>query len=115
MAAKQKDVLTISIKVSPKEYELHHNLTEKQKNLRKLFRLVLIAAASEESFGEVLEISSEIKLSNDTEEFIRELIGDMNLKKIAKKTIGLLLTMKNMLSCDPHLTCRDFWLTTLLR
>ena len=32
----------------------------------------------------------------------------MDLKKLAKKAIGLLLTMENMLSYDPHLLCWDF-------
>ena len=108
MSTRSKEQLVISIRVSAKEYELYHSLTEKQRRkLRKLIRMIIMAAASEEDFSDILNISSEIRLSEDTKKFITEVLNN-DTKRLAKEAVALLLTLKNMTKINPYLECREF-------
>ena len=92
----------IKLDLDPVTFGVYKALDKKQrKNLKKLIKLLILAAAENEDLGDVLKLSYEIKFDQKTLEKIHEIINgrkekEAKLEEALKEAYSVLKTLHNI-------------------
>lgn len=99
-----KNIYQIKLNVDRKTYEVYHNLNEKQRRrLKQLIKLIILSTIDPQ-MKELLDIHivDEIDLSDNTKEFIKEVITESNeIYELAREFAALLVALNNMEEMSP--------------